>query len=79
MILCYIEGPIACRLACFGEGTGPTHDMNNTDCSGNETRLVNCARSINDGSCDHSRDAGVICGNLTLYCSCMYHGCMSYQ
>ena len=74
MILCYIEGPIACRLACFGEGTGPIHDMNNTDCNGTETGLVNCARSMNSPPCDHSKDAGVICGNLTLY-----YITMSYQ
>ena len=69
MILCYIEGPIACRLACFGEGTGPIHYMDDTDCNGNETGLVNCSRSTNSPPCYHSKDAGVICGNLTLYCS----------
>ena len=65
MILCYIEGPVACRRACFGEGTDPVHyTKDGSACNGTETRLVNCARSTNPASdCDHSKDAGVICGN----------------
>ena len=59
-----IEGPVACRRACFGEGTDPIHYANNgSACNDTETKLIDCARSVNGGLCDHSKDAGVICGN----------------
>ena len=55
----------AYNSAHFGRGYGSFLEVS---CSGNETRLTDCAFDVNH-KCFHSRDAGVICGQLlTLTC-----------
>ncbi len=45
----------------FGEGDG-TILVHNVTCLGNESRLVDCPLQLHDdGICQHSQDAGVIC------------------
>ena len=46
----------------FGEGSGPIW-YDNVDCVGNETNIAQCSHSgIGLHNCNHSQDAGVICG-----------------
>ena len=48
--------------AYFGEGSGPIW-YDNVDCVGNETNIAQCSHSgIGLHNCNHSQDAGVICG-----------------
>lgn len=46
--------------ALFGEGTGPIQ-LRNVRCDGSEPTLTKCPYSSYTGSCDHSKDVGVIC------------------
>ena len=50
-------------------GFGSEHSrpiiLDNVRCTGNETYLVNCSYD-SVGNCDHSEDAGVICGAVCL-------------
>ncbi|XP_051976520.1 deleted in malignant brain tumors 1 protein-like [Xyrauchen texanus] len=48
--------------AFFGEGSGSslTDDLN---CFGNESSVLNCDWSNHTDTCDHTKDAGVICGS----------------
>ena len=62
----------------FGGGSGPIL-MDNVQCLGNETHLINC-HSSRQHNCDHFQDAGVECrkgkpitGNLFAY----YSTCIS--
>ena len=49
------------RSAAFGQGTGNIL-LNELHCTGNESRLIDCRHSgIGSNSCDHSKDAGVVC------------------
>ncbi|XP_071959278.1 scavenger receptor cysteine-rich domain-containing protein DMBT1-like isoform X1 [Antedon mediterranea] len=51
-----------CR-AMYGQGTGDIV-MNNVDCSGQETQLVECPRnSLNLDICGHHKDASAVCEN----------------
>ena len=63
---------VAFSRAHFGAGSGPIH-LNNVDCSGSETNLINCSQnslfSCNSG---HSADAGVRCQGRKLSIWCMY-------
>ena len=52
-------GSAAISFAFFGQGTG-TIALNNVQCAGTETRLVDCT-SGTVSSCSHSEDAGVRC------------------
>ena len=48
--------------ATFGKGTGEVL-MDDVDCTGSETNLGLCAHNgWYNQNCDHSEDAGVICG-----------------
>ncbi|XP_036416749.1 scavenger receptor cysteine-rich type 1 protein M130-like [Colossoma macropomum] len=52
--------------AHFGPGSGPIW-MNYVDCSGSESTLKNCRSSgWSEHTCDHSKDAGVICSGVRL-------------
>ena len=47
-------------LKTFGEVSGSVIVLDNVQCTGNETSLLNCsALSVND--CEHSDVAGVTC------------------
>ena len=51
----------------FGEGAGPIY-LDNVDCSGNESRLIDCpriarAQTIGTHNCVHREDAGAICSD----------------
>ena len=52
---------VAFSHAHFGAGSGPIH-LNNVDCSGSETNLINCSQnSLFHCNSGHSADAGVRC------------------
>jgi len=59
---CYfITGATARSRAFFGQGTGSIL-LDNVQCVGTETRLVNCpSNGIGIHNCAHSEDAGVTC------------------
>ena len=46
-------------MRTIGQGTGPIY-MDNVNCVGNESNLLNCTHLINH-NCIHSEDAGVEC------------------
>ena len=52
--------------AQFGQGSGPIW-LDNVGCSGSESFLTACGhQGIGNHNCDHSEDAGVICGGEWL-------------
>ena len=54
-------GAIARSRAFFGQGSG-TIVLDNVQCAGTETRLIDCpANPIGIHNCAHSEDAGVTC------------------
>ena len=68
-----IDGSVACRQlgysfvrvttnAFFGQGNGPIL-LDNLYCTGSENRLIDCEhQGIGSHNCDHTKDAGVVCG-----------------
>ena len=54
-------GSTALRNAFFGQGTGPIVLNNFVQCTGSETRLVDCPLGRRISSCRHSYDVGVRC------------------
>lgn len=62
----YIGATDAPRYAQFGRGFGPIH-LDDVQCTGNETDILDCPRSTTEVSCTHREDAGASCtpeGNL---------------
>ena len=54
---------VANRHAHYGQGTGRIF-LNRVECLGNESALISCSyRKVIHYICDHSDDAGVLCGN----------------
>ena len=51
--------------AYYGQGSGLIH-LDDVNCRGSESRLVDCSYDNNTSDCTHSEDAGV-------YCYCKYH------
>ena len=51
---------IAFANAKFGAGIGSVY-LDDVQCSGSETSLLNCTYDSNTGDCTHSSDAGVRC------------------
>lgn len=45
----------------FGPGQGPIY-LDNVQCTGSEAHILDCASIGIGGNCQHSEDAGVICG-----------------
>lgn len=62
------EGAIARDRAFYGQGSGPIF-FDETGCTGNETRLIDCNSSGTAvHNCVHAEDAGVTCqGKLAKY------------
>ncbi|XP_075952840.1 scavenger receptor cysteine-rich domain-containing protein DMBT1-like [Anarhichas minor] len=51
--------------AHFGQGSGPIW-LDGLQCSGTESSLTDCThRGLGTPNCGHSKDAGVICGDMT--------------
>jgi len=55
----HIVGAVARSRAFFGQGSGPIQ-LDNVQCTGNETSLEECQRSLTH-NCNHFEDAGVEC------------------
>ncbi len=61
------EGATARTGAFFGQGTGPIF-FDETRCSGNESKLVDCPSSaVGVHNCLHAEDAAVICQRKTTH------------
>ena len=60
----YSRAVEAKRSAYYGVGSGKLW-MDVFRCRGNETELQHCPMSLWKFGCDHSEDAGVICGKTT--------------
>ena len=54
-------GSTALRYAFFGQGTGPIVLNNFVQCTGSETRLLDCPLGSRISSCQHYYDVGVRC------------------
>ena len=52
-------------FALYGNGSGLIH-LDDVNCRGSESRLIDCPYDNNTNDCTHSEDAGV-------YCQCKYH------
>ena len=61
--------PVAIRKSTgaeFGRGTGQIW-LDNIECTGDEKTLVECShRGWGVNSCDHSKDAGIVCNSKPL-------------
>ena len=84
-----VDAQVACRMlgfsgalravnnAYYGKGTGRVW-LDNVECTGNETSLLNCQHrrfgSVDSSCRDHHNDAGVVCfdGRFTQWVS-QYH------
>ena len=54
---------VAIRHGYFGTAPAQPIHLDNVLCSGDEHALLDCSfPSFGDHNCDHSEDAGVICG-----------------
>ena len=53
------------RQSLFGAGAGPIF-LDNVACNGSEETLTNCSANFGESSCDHTQDASVICGGMTI-------------
>ena len=63
-------GAIAIVHGLFHEETR-LHLVNDVQCLGNETELLNCAHDDNIGSnCGQRNDAGVVCQGKEVYILC---------
>ena len=57
-------GATSTGTAFFGQGEGPIF-LDDTACTGNETRLIDCGSSgIGAHNCLHFEDAGVVCQRM---------------
>ena len=52
--------PSAENPECFGPGTGPIH-LDNVECNGSESSLLDCVFDDDSSDCSHREDAGVMC------------------
>ena len=55
-----LSDSIAFENSFFGEGTGSIL-LDDLECTGSESRLVDCYRQSDDNNCGHKEDAGVRC------------------
>ena len=53
-------GAQAHRRARYGRGTGNIW-LDNMECTGTESRLIDCPHDPNTDDCNHFEDAGVTC------------------
>ena len=72
-----ITGASALINAHFNSSSGPIY-LDNVQCMGNESFLVNCSYDTNITDCTHTQDAGVRCqGTVVTYMYvCTYVHCM---
>ena len=70
----HYTGAVALSNAAYGQGSGSVL-LTSLQCAGNETFLVNCSGAgfLNSQTCQHTRDAGVMCqrkqcNNIHIIC-----------
>ena len=51
------------RNAVYGLGTGPIH-LDNVNCTGNESSLLECPRNEQRHDCNHGQDASAVCSGV---------------
>ena len=56
-------GAIGLRNAVYGLGTGPIH-LDNVNCTGNESSLLECPRNEQRHDCNHGQDASAVCSGV---------------
>ncbi len=76
-VVCTILGyeaqyALSTRSAYFGVADNGIIILDNVDCVGNETNILQCpSNNPGDHDCSHSLDAGVICSGVCANCCCM--------
>ena len=58
--------PMRSSGARFGAGSGDIL-LDNLMCTGNEMTLLDCRSPLRVNNCNHSEDAGVICGSKSIW------------
>ena len=59
-LLLFYVGATAFTSAYFGQGTGSIW-IDDAQCTGSESRLIDCTHDTSTVDCGHSEDAGVRC------------------
>ena len=67
-----LTDPTAFSDGRFGQGTGPIF-VDNTVCSGNEPRLLNCGYDTDTTDCTHAEDAGLRCSGRCKFVPVLLH------
>ena len=57
---------VAVKRAAFGSSFSRPIHLDDVTCSGSEDNILDCVSSISTNNCDHSEDAGVICGSVCI-------------
>ena len=57
----YITAAVSVRRGCAGQGLNQDTLKVIWECSGRESRLLDCKQTETGLPCDHRRDAGVYC------------------
>ena len=71
MVVCSADN-IPVKKAGFGSGDSRPILLDNVACDGSEENISQCEYET-DNNCNHSEDAGVICGGKCLHLFQVYH------